>query len=68
MAKREHYSHAIADSHKTQMRKEAMARQELRKGRSNKQQLAKLDVGGYKAIKERVKLGMVKTHRVVNGK
>lgn len=56
MAIRERYSHAIADSHKTRKRKEAIVRQELRKGRSNKQQLAKLDASGYKATKERAKL------------
>ena len=56
MAIRERYSHAIADAHKTLKRKEATARQGLRKGHSNKQQLAKLDASGWGAKKERRKL------------
>jgi len=56
MAIREHYSHAIADKHKDKKRQEADARLKLRKARSNKQQLAKLDTGGYTAKKERKRL------------
>ena len=56
MAIREHYSHAIADKYKDGKRKDADARQQIRKQRSNKQQLAILDVGGYKAKKERTRL------------
>ena len=56
MAIREHYSHAIADKYKDGKRKDADARQQIRKQRSNKQQLAKLDAGGYIAKRERVKL------------
>jgi hypothetical protein len=53
---REHYSHAIADLNKTRKRNEASERQVLRDNRTNKQQLAKLDVGGFIAKKERAKL------------
>ena len=56
MAVREHYSHAIADKYKDGKRKDADARQQIRKQRSNKQQLAKLDVGNYTAKKERARL------------
>jgi len=56
MATREHYSHTIADKHKDKKHQEADARLKLRKARSNKQQLAKLDAGGYTAKKERARL------------
>ena len=56
MAIREHYSHAIADKHKDKKREDAIVRQETRKQRSNKQQLARLDAGGYAAKKERARL------------
>jgi hypothetical protein len=52
MAVRERYSHAIADKYKDKKRQEADARLKLRKAHSNKQQLAKLDAGGYTAKKE----------------
>ena len=54
--KREHYSHAIADAHKKQKRKEAEARQGKHNQRTNDEQLAKLDTGGFAAKKERVRL------------
>ena len=53
---RKKYSHIIADAHKTKKRKEAEKRVEIRAGRSNKQQLACLDAGGYVAKRERVRL------------
>jgi len=56
MAIREHYSHTIADKHRDRKRKDAIVRQKARKQRSSKQQLAKLDVGGYTAKKERARL------------
>lgn len=56
MAIREHYSYAIADKHKDKKSQDADARLKLRKARSNKQQLAKLDSSGYVAKKERAKL------------
>jgi len=56
MTTREHYSHVIADKHKDKKRQEADERQKQRKQRSNKQQLAILDVGGYTAKKERARL------------
>jgi len=56
MAIREHYSHAIADKHKEKKRKDADARQQARKQRSSRQQLVKLDTGGYVAKKERTRL------------
>lgn len=57
MTVREHYSHAIADKHKEKKCKEAEKRQENRNQRTGKQQLAKLDVGGFAAKKERARLG-----------
>ena len=56
MAIREHYSHAIADKHKDKKREDAIVRQKARKQRSNKQQLVKLDTGGYIAKRERARL------------
>lgn len=56
MAIRERYSHAIADSHKAKKHKEAIARQELRKQRNDKQQLQKLGISGWAAKKERKRL------------
>ena len=56
MAVREHYSHAIADKLKDKKRKNATVRQKARKQRNSKQQLVKLDVGGYIAKKERARL------------
>ena len=53
---REHYSHKIADAKKNQKRIEAKERQQLRNKRSNKEQITKLDAGGYKATKERARL------------
>ena len=57
MTIREHYSHKIADEKKRQKRKESDIRLQARKQRSNKQQLAKLDAGGWVAKKERARLG-----------
>lgn len=54
---RKRYSHAIADKAKDKRREEAKERQQTRNQRSNKQQLAKLDTGGYAAKRERGKLG-----------
>ena len=56
MTTREHYSHVIADKYKDKKHQEADERQKQRKQRSNKQQLAILDVGGYTAKKERARL------------
>ena len=56
MTIRERYSHAIADRHKDKKREDAFVRQKARKQHSSKQQLAKLDAGGYTAKKERAKL------------
>ena len=56
MTIREKYSHAIADAAKKQRRIEAEERQQVRKQRSNKQQLTKLDAGGFAAKKERARL------------
>lgn len=56
MAIREHYSHTIVNKHKDRKCKDAIVRQQARKQRSNKQQLAILDVGGYIAKKERARL------------
>lgn len=56
MTVREHYSHAIADKHKDKKHKDADVRQQARKQRNGKQQLAKLDAGGYTAKKERTRL------------
>lgn len=56
MTIRERYSHAIADKHKDKKHQEADERQKQRKQRSSKQQLVKLDAGGYTAKKERMKL------------
>ena len=56
MTTRERYSHTIADKHKDKKREDVIVRQKARKQRSSKQQLTKLDVGGYIAKKERAKL------------
>ncbi len=56
---REHYSHAKADNNKKRKRKEAEARQQSRKQRTAQQQLKKLDIEGYTAKKERIKLGKI---------
>jgi len=56
MTIRKQYSHAIADKHKEKKCEEADARLKLRKARSNKQQLVKLDAGSYVAKKERARL------------
>lgn len=56
MTVREHYSHAKADAQKARRHKEADERAAARARRSNKQQLAKLDAGGYTAKRERAKL------------
>ena len=56
MAKREHYSHTIANEKKKQRRKQAECRQQQRNGRSNAQQLCKLDAGVWAAVKERARL------------
>ena len=54
---RKRYSHTIADKAKDKRRMEAEERQQARSQHSNKQQLAKLDTGGYAAKRERGKLG-----------
>lgn len=56
MTVRERYSHAIADKHKDKKREDAIVGQKARKQRNNKQQLVKLDAGGYIAKKERARL------------
>jgi len=56
MAIREKYSHRIADAKKAKKRTEAEARQKTSDNISNAEQIAKLDAGGYRAIKERAKL------------
>ena len=56
MSIRERYSHTIADKQKDIKHQEADERLKLRKQRSSKQQLAKLDAGGYIATKERARL------------
>ena len=56
MTVREHYSHTIADKHKDKKHEDAIVRQQVRKQRDNKQQLAKLDAGGYIAKRERARL------------
>jgi len=53
---RKKYSHAIADKHKEQKREEAEARQQIRKQRTDKQQLQKLNAEGWTAKKERARL------------
>ena len=59
MTIRERYSHTMADEHKKKKRKEAEARQQARKQRTNEQQLTKLDKEGQIAKKERTKLGKI---------
>lgn len=56
MAVKEHYSHAKADRHKENKRKEAEERMEARAGRSDEAQLQKLDIAGHKATKEKKRL------------
>lgn len=56
MTIREHYSHAKADAQKAERCKEADERAAIRAKRTNKQQLARLDAGGYAAKKERARL------------
>jgi len=53
---REHYSHKIADEKKKRKHKDADARTQARRQRSNEQQLTKLDKEGRIAKKERVRL------------
>lgn len=53
---RKRYSHKIADEAKKQRRVEANQRQQERNKRSNQQQIAKLDTGGFAAKKERARL------------
>lgn len=53
---RKRYSHAIADKAKKQRRKDAEARAEARRQRGNKEQLARLDAGGWAAKKERARI------------
>lgn len=53
---RKRYSHARADEAKKTRRMEAEQRQQERNKRSNQQQTAKLDAGGYAAKKERARL------------
>ena len=53
---REHYSHTIADQHKAEKRKQATERIQTRANRTIKQQLARLDAGGYAAKRERNRL------------
>lgn len=54
---RKKYSHAIANEHKEQKRKEAEVRQIIRSKRTNAQQLAKLNAGGFVVKNERARLG-----------
>ena len=56
MAVRENYSHKKADEAKRTRRKEAEARQEIRNGLTNAEQIAKLDASGHTAKKERARL------------
>ncbi len=57
MTIREKYSHRIADTKKAKRRTEAEVRQKISDGISNAERIAKLDAGGYRAIKERARLG-----------
>lgn len=56
MAKRIKYNHKIADANKAQRRVECEDRQTTRNLRSNAEQIAKLDAGGFVAKKERDRL------------
>lgn len=56
MAIREKYSHKIADAKKARKRKEAEVRQKARDARSDKDQIIKLNGGGFRATEERAKL------------
>ena len=56
MTIREHYSHAKADAQKAERHKKANERAAVRAKRTNAQQLARLDAGGYAAKKERTRL------------
>ncbi len=56
MTIRERYSHTIANKHKDKRREDAIVRQKVRKQRSNKQQLQRLDTNGRIAKKERKRL------------
>ena len=57
MATREKYSHKIADAKKRRKCTEAEVRQKVRDARSDKDQLVKLNDNGFRATKERGKLG-----------
>ena len=56
MARREHYNHKKADERHRKKCAAAATRQTLRDGRSNVQQIAKLDAGKFVATKERARL------------
>ena len=56
MATREKYSHKIADAKRRKKRTEAEVRQKARAGRSDGDQITKLNDGGHTAKKERAKL------------
>lgn len=56
MARREHYSRAIADGHKEKKQEEAATRVALRAERTDVQQIKKLDAEGRTATKERARL------------
>ncbi len=57
MAIREKYSHKIANAKKARKRKEAETRQTARDARSDRDQIIKLNDGGFRATKERAILG-----------
>ena len=56
MAIREKYSHKIVNAKKVRKREEAETRQTARDTRSDKDQIVKLNDGGFRATKERAKL------------
>ncbi len=56
MAVRERYSHSIVDKQQVKKRKEAEARTEVRAGRSDDQQIQRLDAAGHRANKEKKRL------------
>jgi hypothetical protein len=64
---REKYSHKIADEKKRQKRKESDERMAARATRTDEEQLAKLDTGNWRALRERDRLHkrIAKSNRVV---
>ncbi len=58
MAIREKYSHKVADAKKIRKREGAEVRQKAREARSDKDQITILNAGGFRATKERAKLGV----------